>query len=575
MNLNLAPRPLSVCRELWLLGRLRWQLARNSFISHVRQHVWRLLLLTTVTGLFLVGDYVFFFRLLRHMSAMPGEFGPLLMAQLLHMIFLSFFSMLMFSNTITSLATIYLSSDLLMLMSSPIRLANIFVSKFVQTLLYSSWMVVLFGLPIFIAFGQVQRATPAYYIWLIPTLLPFLIIPAGLGILCTMLLMRYFPARQAHKALTVLSVCFMAALVMFIRFLRPERLVREAPDELLVQFLDSLKAPDLPLLPSTWAAKALLAGSHATPGDAVGPVVLLWGGALLMFALTVWVASQVYYTGWSGGSTAVRGSTPRRSWRVERVLVPVLHRCTPATRGLVLKDLKLFFRDPAQWSQLLLLGALAVIYLYNIWILPLHTLLATLLLQSLISIVNLGLAGFVLSAVAVRFVFTSTSLEGRSFWIVLASPIVFRSFLREKFWMYLLPLLVLAETLVVISNLLLKADAYLMLFAVVVILLVTCALTGLGIGLGAMYSRFEYENIAQTAASTGGILYMVLSLGFIGVILMLAAHPIYVHQYQKFLHQPVGGVEVYLCYVAIVGLCLLTTLLPLRLGRRALERLEL
>jgi len=570
MNLGLAPRPLSVRRELWLLCRLRWQLARNSFVSHVRQHCWRLLLLTTVAGLFLIGDYVFFLRLLQHMSAMPGEFGPLLLVQLLNMVFLTFFSMLVFSNTVTSLSTIYLSSDLLLLMSSPLRLTNVFVAKFVQTLLYSSWMVVLFGCPIFIAFGQVQHATQAYYVWLIPTLLPFLVIPAGLGMLCTMLLLRYFPARQTHKALTVLSVCFMAALVVFIRLLRPERLVREAPDDLLRQFLDSLKTPDFPLLPSTWAAKALLAGSDATSGDATGHVVLLWGGALVIFALTVWVASQVYYTGWSGGYTAVRSSIPRRSWRVERLLIPVLRRCTPAIRGLILKDCKLFFRDPAQWSQLLLLGALAVIYLYNIQNLPLRTLF----LQNFISIVNLGLAGFVLSAVAVRFVFTSTSLEGRSFWIVLASPIAFRSFLREKFWMYVLPLLVLAETLVVVSNLFLKADAYLMLFAAVIILLMTCALTGLGVGLGAMYPRFEYDNIAQTAASPGGILYMVLSLGFIGAILMLAARPLYVYLYRKFLLQPVGGVEVYLCYGAIVGLCLLTTLLPLRLGCRALERLE-
>ena len=570
MNLSLPARRLSVRRELWLLGRLRWQLARNSLVSHVRQHAWRLLLLTMVAGLFLIGDYAFFFRLLRYMSTMPGELGPLLMGQLLQMIFLTFFSMLVFSNTVTSLSTIYLSSDLLVLMASPLRLTTVFISKFVQTLLYSSWMVLLFGLPIFIAFGQVQQATLAYYVWLIPTLLPFLIMPAGLGILGTMLLMRYFPAQQTHKALTVLSVCFMAALVMLIRFLRPERLVREAPDEVLRQFLDSLKTPDLPLLPSTWAAKALLAGSDATLGSASGHIALLWGGAVVILALTVWVASQVYYTGWSGGYTALRGSTPRRTWRLERVLLPVLRRCTAATRGLLLKDLKLFFRDPAQWSQLLLLGALAVIYLFNIRHLPLNTLF----LKNFISILNLGLAGFVLSAVAVRFVFTSTSLEGRSFWIVLASPMAFRDFLREKFCMYIVPLLVLAETLVVVSNLLLKADTYLMLFAVVVILLMTCALTGLGVGLGAMYARFEYDNIAQTAASAGGLLYMVLSLGFIGMILLLTARPLYVHLYRKFLYQHVGGLEVYLCYAAIVGLCLLTTVLPLRLGRRALERLE-
>src|SRR5262245_56621644 len=202
MNPHLALRPLSVRRELWLLGRLRWQLARNSLMHHVRQHYWRLLLLTTVAGLVLIGDYLFFFRLLRHLSSMPGELGPLLLAQLLMMIFLSFFSMLVFSNTVTSLSTIYLSSDLLVLMSSSLRFTNVFVSKFLQTLLYSSWMVVLFGLPIFIAFGLVQRSTLAYYAWLVPTLLPFLIIPAGLGMLGTMLLMRYFPAQQTHKALT-------------------------------------------------------------------------------------------------------------------------------------------------------------------------------------------------------------------------------------------------------------------------------------------------------------------------------------------------------------------------------------
>src|SRR5882672_6379215 len=103
MNLSLPGRRLSVRRELWLLGRLRWQLARNNVMFHVRQHLWRLLLLTMVAGLFLIGDYAFFLRLLRHLSSMPGEFSPLLIAQLLHMIFLTFFSMLVFSNTVTSL----------------------------------------------------------------------------------------------------------------------------------------------------------------------------------------------------------------------------------------------------------------------------------------------------------------------------------------------------------------------------------------------------------------------------------------------------------------------------------------
>ena len=141
--------------------------------------------------------------------------------------------------------------------------------------------------------------------------------------------------------------------------------------------------------------------------------------------------------------------------------------------------------------------------------------------------------------------------------------------------LYLVPLLVLAEILVVVSNVFLKADTYLMIFAVLIIMLMTCALTGLGVGLGAMYPRFEYDNIAQTAVSPGGMLYMVLSLGLIGGVLSLAARPLYVHLSQKFLQKEVGGLEVYLCYLAIAVLCLVTTWVPMRLGCRALERLEL
>ncbi len=68
---------------------------------------------------------------------------------------------------------------------------------------------------------------------------------------------------------------------------------------------------------------------------------------------------------------------------------------------------------------------------------------------------------------------------------------------------------------------------------------------------------------------------MALSLGFIGVIRSLAARPLYVPLSQKLLHQAVGGAEVYLCYLALVSLCLVTTFLLLHLGCRALEGLEL
>ena len=62
------------------------------------------------------------------------------------------------------------------------------------------------------------------------------------------------------------------------------------------------------------------------------------------------------------------------------------------------------------------------------------------------------LASFVLSAVSVRFVFPAVSAEGPAFWIVRKAPTSMASFLWSKFWTGLVPVLLMAETLTILSN---------------------------------------------------------------------------------------------------------------------------
>ena len=59
----------------------------------------------------------------------------------------------------------------------------------------------------------------------------------------------------------------------------------------------------------------------------------------------------------------------------------------------------MFFRDTTQWSQLILLGVLVVVYVYNIKVLPLYTgEEVSFFLINVVSFLNLGLAGFVVAA---------------------------------------------------------------------------------------------------------------------------------------------------------------------------------
>ncbi len=113
-----------------------------------------------------------------------------------------------------------------------------------------------------------------------------------------------------------------------------------------------------------------------------------------------------------------------------------------------------------------------MVYLYNFSVLPSNFTFATFYLQNLFSFLNLGLAGFVLSAVAVRFVFTAVSIEGRAFWIIRSSPLSLKKFLWSKFWTALPPLLVLSQILTIVSNHFLGASRFMTVLASVSIFFV-------------------------------------------------------------------------------------------------------
>jgi len=210
-------------------------------------------------------------------------------------------------------------------------------------------------------------------------------------------------------------------------------------------------------------------------------------------------------------------------------LLHALTRPFPKTaQAIAEKDIKSFLRDTTQWSQLFLLVALIVVYIYNFKVLPLdRSPIPAATLRTIVSFANLGLAGFVLSALAVRFAFPAVSLEGKALWILQTSPIALRSVLRSKFWLNLIPLLVLGEVLIFLSNKFLRVPDWMMALSLVTIFLMTFGITAIGVGVGAMHPKFDYDHAAQIPTSFGGVLSMILSVAFVGICVMIEAWPVY------------------------------------------------
>lgn len=517
------------------------------------------------------------YRVLSYFRTIEG-LGDLLALRLLSMVFLTFFSILVFSNIVTSLSTFYLSGELEILHSAPVRIENIFRAKYIETIVDSSWMTLIYGLPVFIAYGTVFKASFLYYLGFILTIIPFLFIPAALGIVATMLLVNAFPARRAKDIIVLLGLSFFVVLYILFRVLQPEKLVDPDAFPTLVQYLTAMRTPVSPLLPSSWASEVLAPLLRKSDGEAIFYLLMLWSTGLAGIVIGEWACIRIYYSGWSRSQEG-RKAAISRSRTADLFFSAVSAPFRGKMRALVLKDIKLFFRDTSQWSQLFLIFALMFVYIYSFKLLPLERAqMPSFYLQNLISFLNLGMVGFVTSAIAVRFVFPAVSLEGSAFWILRSAPLSLGDLLRAKFWSSLLPLLVVAEILIVLSNRLLKVTPFMMGLGIVTVFMMTLGITSLGIGLGAVFPRFKHDNVAQIPTGFGGIVYMLVTMIFIGAVIIFEAWPVY----RIFMAQTIGRqisladwTAITSSFAIVIAVNILAVVLPMKIGLSRLSQQEI
>src|ERR1051325_4667441 len=301
----------------------------------------------------------------------------------------------------------------------------------------------------------------------------------------------------------------------------------------------------------------------------------LWTTALGLTIVVAAANDRWHFAGFSKAQEA-RKTRFRRLRVLERIAraLPM----SPVSRHLLLKDVKIFLRDVSQWSQLLLLLALVLVYLYNFRVLDLDRIpYMSGMVKNVYAFVNLGMAGFVLATIAVRFVFPMVSAEGPAFWLVRKSPVTMHDFLWSKFWIGLFPVLLLTEALTIAANELLGIDPFLKYVAAIAIVLLSFALVGLATGLGARYPRFTADNPSQVAGSYGGVAFMIVAVLLIIVTIVLLGWPSTTYLYYTLRHRPIPAIRLVmmaLSFIAAVAVSIGAWLHGMRSGVRALDAMS-
>jgi ABC-2 type transport system permease protein len=481
----------------------------------------RLILFVLIGAIFWVFVFGLLYRLLKYFRGIP-EIGALLAAKLLGLMFVSLFGILILSNVVTALSSFFLAKDLDLLVAAPVDWLRLYGAKLLETTAHSSWMVVLVATPVLTAYGISYSGGFLYPLIAIAAVLPFLFIPAAIGAAVTLLLVNIFPARRTRDILSVIAVLAAAGVVLVFRLVRPERLARPEGFRSLVEFISLLRGPTSPWIPSEWVSQGIMTWLRGAPE--ILPFYLLWSTAAVTILVGAVLHRWVYTRGFSksqeSGERWVRQGTLGRL--VARALTP----WGVMRRELVLKEMRLFFRDTTQWSQLILLTVLVVVYVFNIKFLPLRGEGVTFFLQNVIPFVNLILAGFVLASIAARFIFPGISLEGRTLWLLRSSPLEMRQLLWSKFWVGTIPLLALALILVFATDVLLQVSGFMMAVSIFTITMMTFAIAGLALGFGALFPKFNTENAAQIPTAVGGLVLRMESGVWLGRVIIVEARPV-------------------------------------------------
>jgi len=428
---------------------------------------------------------------------------------------------------------------------------------------------------VFLSYGIVYRAGALFYTTVGLAIVPLCIIASGISAVAVVLAAVILPAGRLRTFFIFLGFALFLLLLIAFRLMRPERLVNPDTFASLILYFKAIEMPGEPFLPTTWVFDSIQAALQGETGSAVFDLLLSWSFAVAMVFVITWISGSAYFIGYSKAQTTAGRMFPfikvkGRDWTF------ILNRLSGSARAFSVKEIKTFFRDQTQWPQVFLIIALIVIYLYNFSVLPLDKApIKTVYLQNIFSFLNMGLATFVLTAVAARFVYPAVSIEGEAFWIVRSSPIRMRTLLWIKFFVYYIPLAILTEILIVVSNMLLGVTPFMMVLSVTTVFFMVPGIVAMGVGFGAAYPDFQSENPAQSVTSFGGLLFMILCAGFIGAIIVLEAGPVYTIFMAGFRGVRLSMLQwtwIVVSFSIVFLICALAVILPMRWGERRLLR---
>lgn len=534
-----------------------------------------------VAGYFLLAFWLFY-RGMRFVETFPG-LGGLLVERLLYLLFAFLFILLLFSNVVISYSNFFRNRESAFLISLPIPSSTIFRWKFIESALLASWAFVFLIAPLLAAYGLVHRQPWHFYIITSVLIVLFVILPSVAGSWVAVNLARYMDRKSFQITLIAVGL---VALWIGAKWLRPEAVTDEMLETRVLAVLDRMlmktRFTMYPALPSYWLSTGVLNWAERAFTSTLFFMLVLLSNALFFGFLAFTKLGEPFYAAasavqsrgaifghwnWFRRWQKFRGQTVYNAGGLERTLRIVLPTLRSEYLALLVKDIRVFWRDTTQWGQTLVLFGLLAVYVINLR--HFSQQLTNPFWVNLVSFLNLGACSLNLATLTTRFVYPQFSLEGKRVWIVGMAPLGLVRVVKTKFALTSFSSLTLTLGLIWLSCRMLKLPTDATLFFAVSITVMTFALNGLATGLGVLYPNFREENPSKIVSGFGGTFCLVLSfLYIVGCVTLLAIGS----PWAKEGTQPIP--ILFACWTGFAILSVLIGWAPLKLALRKAAQFE-
>ena len=554
MNSLSAPPTGRLLPSIWKLLRLRLLLTWNAF-KHAKTGrkigtVVLVILALAFTGFvfFLSWILLGFLRSPKLIQYVGFDVGPFLQSVPV-LVFTLIFVGILFSSFGVLLQAMYLSGDMDFLLSSPVPIRAVFVTKLLQAVLPGFGLAALFGLPVLYGLGLTGHYNILYYPLVLLTMIALTLAAAGISALLVMLVARLFPPRRVAEVLGFLTA------TLSILCSQSGNLYNSLGHNVKVSgsqvngVFALLMRFNTPWNPFNWAGGGLVNLGEGRWLAGLGLVALTLGLSALAFSFALDTAERWYYSGWAGMQVVAYKKKSVRPGRVRAGVTQSIpgdaspagarvRRLVPAPiRAIVQKDFLLLRRDMRNLSQLVTPLIFGVFYTF-IFLRPGGGMFPdspdTPVIFSTISHLiaaygNIGMSLFVGWMLLSRLSGMAFSAEGKNYWMLKASPVRPAYLLTAKFLVAYMPTVLLGVIFMVAVSILQKASLATFLYGLLATIMCQAGMNGILLAFGVAGANFNWTDPRRMNAGVIGclgqlvtVLFLPIAFGFfIGPLLLV------------------------------------------------------